>query len=314
MKSSANEGQHPAQVSISAVIPTYNRGHLITRPIESILHQTFRPKEIIVVDDGSTDDTQKHVEAFGERVTYIRQNNAGASAARNRGLNETTAEWVAFLDSDDVWVDTHLERIAQAIAKTGGKASFYFADMERPKESGGGSHWQHCGFSIENDYEFTKDASDWVMLPWQPMMLQNSAFNREKYVLAGGLMERLRTRHDNHIFLKLGLGGPACAIAGYGTKQTYDADPVNHLMSAWGSHTTDFWKNTTILYEDILKTVSTVHNRHRNIMRERLAQAYWRLARFDWRNSNVPGFLHYFLKCVSAYPSYPILILRKTQK
>lgn len=304
----------PTKVEISAVIPTYNRGHFIARTIQSTLDQTFPPKEIIVVDDGSTDDTRRHVEAFGNKVRYVYQNNAGASAARNHGLKEATAEWVAFLDSDDMWVETHLERLAAAIEKTEGKGSFYFADMERPKESGGGSHWQNCGFSMKGDYEFTNDASDWVMLGWQPMMLQNSAFKRSRYLEGGGLMERLRTRHDNHIFLKLGLGGPACAVAGYGTLQTYDADPVNHLMSSWGSHTRDFWMNTVVLYEDILRTVTTARPKHRAKMKERLAQAHWRLARFDWREHNISGFLRCFLKCISADPFYPLIILTKRQK
>jgi len=299
------------RVRISAVIPTYNRGHLISRTIESALAQTFPPVEVILVDDGSTDDTSSVVTKFGDKVRYVHQVNAGASAARNHGVSVATGEWIAFLDSDDVWIETHLLRMAEAIVATGGTASFYFADMERPKESGGGSHWKNCGFSMQGKIELTNDASEWVMLDWQPMMLQNSVFNKSKFISAGGLMNELRTRHDNHVFLKLGIGGTACAVAGYGTRQTYDADPVHHLMSSWGSHTSDFWKNTVLLYEDILSSVRSIRPNHQRIIRRRLAEAYWRLSRFASRNKDVFPALRFVGKILTTYPFYFIEALTR---
>jgi hypothetical protein len=89
--------------TISVVIPTYNRAALVSGAIESALSQSVRPGEVIVVDDGSDDDTGAVVARFGSAVRYIRQANAGVGAARNRGAGEATGEWVAFLDSDDTW-------------------------------------------------------------------------------------------------------------------------------------------------------------------------------------------------------------------
>src|SRR5713101_4378980 len=88
---------------ISAVIPTYNRGHIVGRAIESALGQELAPSEIIVVDDGSVDNTRSVVESYGQAVRYVRQSNRGVSAARNRGVKEAAYEWIAFLDSDDFW-------------------------------------------------------------------------------------------------------------------------------------------------------------------------------------------------------------------
>jgi len=90
--------------SVSVVIPTYNRAHLIGRSIRSALANVLPGDEIIVVDDGSKDDTAGAVAAFGDRVRYIRQNNAGAGPARNTGLNAATRPLVAMLDSDDEWL------------------------------------------------------------------------------------------------------------------------------------------------------------------------------------------------------------------
>jgi glycosyltransferase involved in cell wall biosynthesis len=96
--------------SVSVVIPTYNYGRFIGDAIRSVLHQTLPPSEIVVVDDGSTDQTATVVAAFGDAVRYIRQDNAGVSAARNRGVNESAGKLVAFLDADDTWEPTNLEK------------------------------------------------------------------------------------------------------------------------------------------------------------------------------------------------------------
>src|SRR6266516_2486605 len=87
---------------VSVVIPTFNRAAIVTRAIESALSQTYGNIEVIVVDDGSADDTRDIVASYGERVRYFYQNNAGVSAARNTALRNARGEFVAFLDSDDV--------------------------------------------------------------------------------------------------------------------------------------------------------------------------------------------------------------------
>jgi len=93
---------------VSVIIPTYNRASFLKRAIESVLAQTYEAIEIIVVDDGSTDDTHTLVASYGDKVLFIRQNHEGASAARNRGLLLARGEFIAFLDSDDYWAKEKL--------------------------------------------------------------------------------------------------------------------------------------------------------------------------------------------------------------
>ncbi len=95
---------------VSCILPAWNAAATIARSIESILAQTVLPLEVIVVDDGSTDDTRAVVSRFGAGVRSVRQPNAGAEAARNRGIAESRGEFLAFLDADDVWLPTKLER------------------------------------------------------------------------------------------------------------------------------------------------------------------------------------------------------------
>jgi glycosyltransferase involved in cell wall biosynthesis len=95
---------------VSVVIPTYNRATNVQAGIKSVLAQTFSDLEIIVVDDGSSDHTGEILtKAFGDRIRYFLQANQGASVARNRGVEEARGEWIAFLDSDDIWETDKLE-------------------------------------------------------------------------------------------------------------------------------------------------------------------------------------------------------------
>lgn len=98
------------QAAISVVIPTFNRAHLIGATIESILQQTAPAAEIIVVDDGSTDDTAGALAPFGSRLEVIRRANSGDLASRNAGLARAQGALVAFCDSDDLWRPDHLAR------------------------------------------------------------------------------------------------------------------------------------------------------------------------------------------------------------
>jgi glycosyltransferase involved in cell wall biosynthesis len=95
---------------ITALIPTYNSDRYICDTVESVLAQTYPVHEVIVVDDGSTDRTQEVLARYGDRIRYIRQRNAGPPVARNTGLAIATGDWIALLDSDDLWVPKKLER------------------------------------------------------------------------------------------------------------------------------------------------------------------------------------------------------------
>jgi len=94
---------------VSVIIPTYNRANLISETIDSVLDQTYKDYEIIVIDDGSTDNTQEVLSLYGERIKIIQQNNQGQGPARNTGIKSSRGEWIAFLDSDDLWKPNKLK-------------------------------------------------------------------------------------------------------------------------------------------------------------------------------------------------------------
>jgi glycosyltransferase involved in cell wall biosynthesis len=93
---------------ISIIIPTFNRGWILTEAIDSVLSQDFSDYELIVVDDGSTDNTSNIIDKYKESLIVIRQKNSGVSAARNRGITAASGRYIAFLDSDDFWLPNKL--------------------------------------------------------------------------------------------------------------------------------------------------------------------------------------------------------------
>jgi glycosyltransferase involved in cell wall biosynthesis len=99
---------------ISVIVPTHNRADLLPATVRSVLAQTFRDFELIVVDDGSKDKTAQALEPFGDRLRYVYQQNAERGAARNHGLRLATGKYVTFLDSDDLWTPT---KLAAEVAK-----------------------------------------------------------------------------------------------------------------------------------------------------------------------------------------------------
>ena len=99
-----------AKTQVSVIIPTYNRGWTIGEAVDSVLAQDYRDFELIVVDDGSTDNTPQVLDAYRGAIKVFRQENKGVSAARNRGISEASGRFIAFLDSDDLWLPQKLSR------------------------------------------------------------------------------------------------------------------------------------------------------------------------------------------------------------
>lgn len=95
---------------VSIVIPTYNREEYISETIESILNQTYNDFEVIVINDGSTDNTNKKLERFGSKIKLINQSNSERAVSRNNGVKSTTGKYIAFVDSDDLWLENKLEK------------------------------------------------------------------------------------------------------------------------------------------------------------------------------------------------------------
>lgn len=122
---------------VSVVTATYNMGKYLPFAIESALNQTYRNIEVIVIDDGSTDNTREVVESYWKdpRIRYIHQENKGVANAKNRGIQESRGEFIAFLDADDVWKPNKLDKQLKLFNKSE-KIGVVYSDVEYIDENG----------------------------------------------------------------------------------------------------------------------------------------------------------------------------------
>lgn len=261
-------------IRISAIIPTYNREKTVVRAIESMLSQEYPPAEILIIDDGSQDNTRSIVKTYGEKIRYIYQDNSGVASARNKGVAAAQFEWIAFLDSDDYWLPHHLKRACEVIKKTKGEASLYFSDLLKPDAMGCRSHWECCGFSISGDYELKCDASEWALLRTQPMMIPTSVIKRACYLSMGGIPQSLVTREDTFLFHVLCLLYPACAISGCGAVISSDGNQSVRLTARFDGYSSTFHECTKLLCRELLRFSDRMHPVYRLNIENGLVAAY----------------------------------------
>jgi glycosyltransferase involved in cell wall biosynthesis len=117
-------------IRFSVIVPNFNNGATLARALDSILAQTYAAHEIIVIDDGSRDNSADVAARYGSQVRYVYQDNAGVSAARNRGAELATGNWLAFLDADDIYLPTRLAAHADWLVRDP-SLEFLFADQDQ---------------------------------------------------------------------------------------------------------------------------------------------------------------------------------------
>ena len=184
---------------ISVIIPTFNRAEHVIRAIESVLSQSYKDYEIIVVDDGSTDKTKDALEHYMDRIKYIYQDNSGVSSARNKGIMAARGEWVAFLDSDDEWLPEKLEIQIDCIKET--KEQICFTNIFVPCD---GHHLNSRPVTEpkENKVIFT-DPVNLILDGTRPLYTQTMLIKKELLFKVGCFDELLKVGEDTLIFFRL---------------------------------------------------------------------------------------------------------------
>jgi len=189
--------------AISVIIPNYNRASLIGDTIENMLGQSLPPKEVIVVDDGSTDNSVKVITGFGSRVTLIRQENQGPGAARNTGYEVSTGDFIQFMDSDDLVSKNKLEVQLKTLQET--EADLAYGPWIRTKISG-------CTMEFTGPLMQGGPLPSWKsMLEWQMgawcLIFQNCLLRRSVMELAGRFRTDLMPSEDSEFLVRLLLAG-----------------------------------------------------------------------------------------------------------
>jgi hypothetical protein len=191
-----------ATPTFSVVIPAYQAAGTIPEAISSALGQTTAPLEVIVCDDGSTDDLAGAVEPFRKDIVLVRDENAGAAAARNRGLARARGDFVAFLDTDDAWLPRYLERLGELAAARPdldllSADVFYEADGDVI-----GRFYDLNSFAVENQRQAVFRS---CFVGWP-------AVRRTRLLSIGGFDESLKIAHDWDAWARLILAGSQAGL------------------------------------------------------------------------------------------------------
>ena len=200
----------PAMPKVSVIIPTYNRAEFVTKAIQSVLGQSFKDYEIIVIDDGSTDATREALAPYMDRIHYIHQKNSGVSSARNAGILQSRGEWISFLDSDDEWMENnlstqmaHIEEFPRAVAHVANATNVRLDGTET-------SHFSETGFlSLFDGTEcLVPERPLRLIIQYGPWFLQSSILHKVTLLQAGLFDTDLSIAEDLDVLARVALKGP----------------------------------------------------------------------------------------------------------
>lgn len=199
---------------VSIIIPTYNRAETIEQAVDSALAQTWPSTEIIVVDDGSVDQTRNILEKYGDRIRFLQQKNQGPSAARNTGIRAATGEIVAFLDSDDTWLPNKIGRQVQLLQRTYDAGVRCCLTNTRMVYADGRFDTSFAISSLQpNRPEGIWTNPTDILVTRFLMFNQAVAVWRQTLEEVGGFREDFRILEDYDLALRLSLTGPWAFIA-----------------------------------------------------------------------------------------------------
>lgn len=193
-------------MTFSVILPTYNRGATLIPALESVLTQTRPADQVIVIDDGSTEDPTPILAPYMDRIDFIRQDNGGVAHARNSAARQATGDWLTFQDSDDLWDPDHLAVAARDLAQADSDVVCHIGDVTYIGEG-----YRESLLGIKK-MAFPADRAERVADPLglviSGMTLQAAAIRRDVFARLGGFDEEMRMLSDTALFCLLALEGP----------------------------------------------------------------------------------------------------------
>lgn len=273
-------------VKVSVIVPTYNRASLIARAVDSILAQTFKDFEVIIIDDGSKDNTKEVLKPYEGKIKYIYQNNGGISKARNRGIQESSGTYIAFLDSDDYWAPEKLAVQAKVLDENR-NVGIVYARMPIVNEHGDILGMKPNGVSGKNFQELLRV---WGDLPTSSVMTRRECFDR-----VGVFDDDLPPMEDIDMWLRIA--------------HSYELYEVEGKVLAY------YWRHDHQITQDQIKVYSGLVKIHAKILRifddvpkelitKKLVSNQYILSRLYYKKQM---YKEAFSNLVQAFKRFPVL-------
>lgn len=266
-------------MKISVVIPAYNAAAFLPRCLKSVFAQTLAPEEVIVVDDGSTDNTAAVAAGLGARV--VRRKNGGLSAARNTGIQHAAGEWIALLDADDMWA---AEKLQRQVASIGSRTVLVYTGIRIFDDSG----------TREYSLAISPTAARRVLRYSNPISPSTVIVRRDAVMQDGGFREDIRACEDWEMWVRLQRMGQFEAIPDpltdyYVYSNSLSANPERMLLAL------DRILDTTLLAD--------LHGFARWVWKRRVLASQLCSAGLIARDNGLKNELHYMIRSWCAWPS-----------
>ena len=264
-------------MKVSALIPTYNRQAQVLRAIDSVLAQTVPVDEIIVVDDGSTDDSSEAIRShYGSRVKLFCQENAGVSAARNRGIHEARGEWIALLDSDDVWLPKKIEHQLEAIAVFGDEFGVCFTDnifTSNPEMKL--SRFHQTSLESISRFGSLEEPAKSILAEREPFFTSSILVRRSLLTEINGFDSGMVVREDTDVLFRLSFMTKFCFVAE--TLVEIDRDPSREigLCNLFATRDDRIYDSLERLWSKWLALPEVSGSKYEDTVREKLRDIYY---------------------------------------
>jgi len=267
-----------AAPDISVIIPTFNRGKVVVAAVESVLAQTYTDYEIIVVDDGSTDDTAGRLLPYLPRIQYVHQAKRGASAARNRGVDLARGRWVSFLDSDDLFHPTKLEVQRNALRAMGDDFGVCFTDCSykgHPELTR--TAFEESGLVIAGDFGELADPLKYHLGKPACFYVQSMMVRRDLLQQIRGFDEQMVVAEDTDLVFRLSAVTKCCVVAA--PLVSIDRSPSRGgLMDIFSETNYRAALCCAHMFEKWLALPELVDDRTRRMVRNALQHTYYTLS------------------------------------
>ena len=270
--------------TVSVIIPTYNRAHLIGRAIQSVLNQTYQDFELIVVDDGSTDNTEDIIRQFQEkdkRIRYIKHDkNKGGSAARNTGIKNSVGKYIAFQDSDDEWLPKKLEKQMKIFKKESPNLGIVYTGFYRIKDSE--KKYIPSHEIVKKEGRIYEELLKGNFITTQSILVRKECFKK-----VGIFDENLPRLQDWELVMRL--------------SKYYDFKCIDEpLLISY--YTTDSISANNKALIEALELILTKHYKNFNNYKEILSRHYFDLGRILYLDGYLINSRRYFIKAIKKYP------------